>query len=80
MKREKEFNDVKQLIKQLYPLADSGLFDTRNIAGDPMENVFCGKYFQLDICHYWSYFEVFGMNDKEFNELKKYYKSLGDEC
>lgn len=28
------------------------------------------------ICYYYEYFEVFGLTDEEFNELKEYYVEL----
>lgn len=32
---------------------------------------------EIDVCYYYSYFEVFGLSDAEFEELEKYYDSLG---
>ncbi len=76
MTREEEFEKIKELIKKHLGEAECGLFDTRNIAGDRMHNIFNGTYFDLDICYGWCYFEVFGTNAQEFNELKKYYNKL----
>ena len=76
MTREEEFKKIKELIKENYKSGDCGLYDTRNIVGDPMTNIFNGKYFQLDICYYYSYFEVFGTNCEEFEELEELYDSL----
>lgn len=74
--REKEFIKIKSLIKENHEDAACGLFNTRNFAGDNMSTIFTGKYFTLDICYYWRYFEVFGTTEKEFRELKKFYKNL----
>lgn len=74
--REKEFIKIKNLIKENYEDASCGLFNTRNIVGDYMSTIFTGKYFTLDICYYWCYFEVFGTTEEEFKELKEFYKSL----
>lgn len=30
----------------------------------------------IDVCYYYSYFEVFGLTDEEFEELKKFYAYL----
>lgn len=74
--RRKEFIKIRRLIKKNYEYANGGLFNTRNIVNDDMSNIFTGKYFMLDICYHWSYFEVFGTTKKEFKELKEFYKSL----
>lgn len=79
MSREKEFEKVKKLIKENYDDADCGLYDTRNIVGDYMVNIFDGKYFTLDICYYYSYFEVFGATSEEFAILKTIYNNLEKE-
>ena len=74
--REKEFIEIKNLIKENYEDADCGLFNTRNFAGDYMSTIFTGKFFTLDICYHWGYFEIFGTTKKEFKELKEFYKNL----
>lgn len=79
MSREKEFEKIKKLIKENYDDADCGLYDTRNIVGDYMVNIFDGKYFTLDICYNYSYFEVFGTTSEEFEELKKLYRELREK-
>lgn len=79
MNREKEFEKIKKLIKKNYDDADCGLFDTRNIVGDYMVNIFDGKYFTLDICYNYSYFEVFGATSEEFAILKTIYNNLEKE-
>ena len=76
MNREEEFNKVKELIKEYYDVGNCGLFNTRNVVGDMMINLFKGKYFILDICFNYSYFEVFGTTDEEFKELEEYYDRL----
>ena len=77
MTREKKKEKIKKIMKEYIEEAKYGLFNTRNIAGDCMQTLFDGKFFTLDFCYYWSYFEVFGTNKKEFNKLKDYYESIG---
>ena len=79
MKREEEFEKVKELIKKYYNEADCGLYNTRNIVGDSMATIFDGEYFTLDICYNWSYFEIFGTTENEFNELYEIYKKMEGE-
>ena len=79
MTREEEFNIIKNLIKKHIKEADCGLFDIRNCVGDRMLTIFEGEYFILDICYDYSYFEIFGTNDDEFEELENYYKLIQEE-
>lgn len=79
MTREQEFNKVKKLIKKYYEDGHCGLFNTRNVVGDYMATLFDGEYLQLDICYFYSYFEVFGTTKKEWQELDKYYNSLEEK-
>ncbi|MCD7724255.1 MAG: hypothetical protein LUI12_01660 [Clostridiales bacterium] len=76
MTREEEFLKIKELIKQNYKLANCGFFGCQNLLGDPVETIYSGEYFTLDICKYYFYFELFGATDEEFKELDKYYESL----
>lgn len=76
MTREKEFKKIKEIIKENIKDADCGLFFARNIAGDPMINLFVGKFFIINICRCYSYYEVFGCNSKETSELKDYYAKI----
>lgn len=73
MNRAEEFEKVKQIIKDLSPQADCGLFNGR-WCGDLMENIFSGEYYKVDICHKYKYFEVFGTTDEEWTELEKFYE------
>ena len=67
---------AKEIIKEWYRFARCGIYDTRNIAGDIMDTLYEDEGLTIDICHYYSYFEVFGLGDEEFEELKEYYNSL----
>lgn len=76
MSREQEFQHIKEIIKDYYSAGDCGLYNTRNLVGDLMITIFNGKYFTLDLCYYYSYFEIFGTTKEEFEELKKFYERL----
>lgn len=67
---------AKEIIKEHYSDADCGIFDSRNIVGDVMETIYNGNGLTIDICYEYSYFEVFGLSDTEFEELEQYYYSL----
>lgn len=72
---------AKQIVKENAHFGDCGIFDTRNIAGDRMMNLYAGSDgLMIDVCIVWGYFEVFGLTREEFAELKKYYKTLPAVC
>lgn len=68
---------AKEIVKENYRYADCGLFNTRNILGDRMVTIYKGEGLTVDICFYYSYFEVFGLSNADFKELERYYNSLG---
>lgn len=77
--RKKEFNQIKEIIKEWFEYGNCGLFNSRNLIGDHMSTLFDGEYFTLDICYRYSYFEVFGITQEEYAELLKHYKTLGNQ-
>jgi len=70
---------AKDIIKGFYFLADCGIYNTRNIMGDPMTTIYENNGLIIDICYEWSYFEVFGLSKTDFNELEKFYNTLEKE-
>lgn len=77
MTRKEELEKVKEIIKVTIDDYSCGLYSTRNVVGDCMETMFNGKYFTLDACYNWSYYELFGTTEDEFKEIKDYYNKLG---
>lgn len=73
---ERKLDIAKQIIKEYYDEACCGIYDSRNIAGDPMNSIYDDGELSIDICYYWSYFEVFGLSNGDFTELQKFYDSL----
>lgn len=77
--RQQLIEAAKKVIKENYIFADCGLFDCRNIVGDPMTTIYSENGLTIDICYKYSYFEVFGLDDDEFEELNKFYNELDKE-
>ena len=73
---DKEFEEVKKIIKEHFNEAPCGLFFCRNIAGDEMTNLYYKNGIQIDICYNYQYFEVFGLDLIQQIVLKKYYDFL----
>jgi len=67
---------AKDIIKENYEDAECGIFNSRNMVGDPMVNLYNANSLCIDICYNYAYFEVFGLSDKEFHELEKFYNDL----
>lgn len=67
---------AKEIIKNNYNSANCGIYNTRNIVGDLMYTIYDEDGLTIDICYSYSYFEVFGLTDKEFKELEEYYCAL----
>ena len=64
---------AKEIIDKYSSIADCGLFDSRNLVGDPMTTVYSANGLTIDVCYSYSYFEVFGLSDEEFKQLGEYY-------
>lgn len=72
---------AKEVIKDNYKDAECGIFCTRNIVKDPMDNLYEDEELTIDICYPYEYFEVFGLSKDEFDELAMFYEDLvgGDD-
>lgn len=67
---------AKSVIGIFYKMAECGLFFSRNIVGDRMDNIYDDGEIRIDICLNYEYFEVFGLTIDEQEELTEYYKAL----
>ena len=73
---ERKLDIAKRIIKEHLSDADCGIFNCRNNVGDNMTNIYDDGELFIDICYYWSYFEVFGLSDADFIELEKFYDEV----
>ena len=74
--RSTEFQEVKDTIRENIDDARCGLYFTRNVMGDPMQTIYIGKIFTVEICRSYDYFEVFGCTRKEEDILTDYYEVI----
>jgi hypothetical protein len=72
----KPLDTAKKIILEHYEDYDLGIFDTPNVAGDPMDTIYEDDSIIILGCHHYSYFEVFGLSGDDFDRLEKYYNSL----
>ena len=70
---------AKIIISERISSADLGIFNSRNIFGDPTTTVYRGNHLTIDICYPYAYFEVFGLSEKEFEELVDFYEIKREE-
>lgn len=77
MNKERPLDTAKRIIKEHYKEYDCGIFDCRNFVGDPMSTIYKDDSIEILGCYYYSYFEVFGLSDEDFERLEEYYDSLG---
>jgi len=71
---------AKEVVRDNWERLDCGIFDTRNVVGDPMETIYeDDDGLVIDACWGYAYFEVFGLTDEEFEALRDYYNELREE-
>lgn len=58
---------LKKFLQKFYP--NYQVFNTRNLAGDAMYNVYTEDGIQVDECFEWGYIEIFGLAEEEFKSL-----------
>ena len=68
------FEKAKSIISEHFEEGSSGLFNTRNWVGDPMETIYEDEDVCVDVCRWNSYFEVFGLSESAFEELLDWYE------
>lgn len=68
--------EIKKIIKANITDAMLGIFFNRNSVGDVTSTIYKNGEVQVDICHEWDYFEVFGLTEEEQEEIDNYYQKL----
>ena len=72
----KKLEIAKKVIAEYIFQAMHGIFDTANIIGDEMDTIFDEDGLVIKICYYYEYFEVFGLSEADFRELKRFYHAM----
>jgi len=73
---ESKLDIAKKIIEEQYEYYRCGIFNSRNTVGDHMYTIYDENGLSIDVCDDYMYFEVFGLSQKEFNELKNFYTKL----
>ena len=58
---------LKKFLQENYPNIQA--FNSNNVSGDFMINVYDEDEIEVDYCDDWEYIEIFGLTDKEFDKL-----------
>jgi hypothetical protein len=73
---ENKLDVVKRIIKSNRVEANSGIYFTTNTAGDVVTTLYKDKDIDIEICYECGYFEVYGLNKSEQEEIERFYKSM----
>lgn len=67
----KEIEDMLTWIKEHKDEVpyECGIFSTPNVVGDPIDVIYDKDSIEIDACYAWSYIEIFGLTDEEFEEV-----------
>ena len=71
---------AKEIIKEKFKFGECGIFNTPNWIGDEVSLIYEDEKLEIYLCYKNEYFEVLGLSEGEFEELEKYYESLGGDC
>lgn len=65
-----KMNKIKKFLKNIF---DNGIqaFDTRNIVGDYIINIYNEDGVSIDYAPGYEYIEIFGLTDEEYQELEE---------
>ena len=67
---------LKRFLNNNYPHIQA--FNTRNLVGDSMKTVYDDDGIIVDYCEYWGYIEIFGLTEKQFDDLLDENSFLGE--
>lgn len=62
-----KIDKLKKFLQENYP--NEQAFNTKNIVGDSMVTVYNEDGIIVDYCYYYSYIEIFGLTEEEFEDL-----------
>lgn len=76
---DKKYNlqDVKDFLERKFSYGVQ-CYDSRNTAGNPMENVYEKDGVTIDYCPGWDYIEIFGLKTNDFDDIKAFLTSLNE--
>ena len=71
MERRRE--NLIAFLKEKFPKGIQ-MFDTRNICGDTMVNIYEEDGICVDYCFFWGYIEIFGLTEEEFEKVERTFR------
>ncbi len=70
---------VKEVIKNNIEDALCGIYNNRIHTGAKTEIIYDEAGVRIEMCRYYGFFEVFGLTDKEFTDIKAFYRGSAME-
>ena len=67
-----EFVELLRFLQKEFPKGIQTFF-TRNLVGDPMDNIYNKGGILVDLCPDWGYIEIFGLKEEEKDFLKRHF-------
>jgi len=61
--------DIIEFLQKEFDGRKIQMFDSRNVVGDRMCNIYRKGNVSIDYCPGWDYIEIFGLTGKEFNTV-----------
>ena len=66
-----KLSDVLRFLKKHKYMIDGGMYDSKNIVGDEMDVVYEKEGVYIEYAPYYSYVEIFGLREGDFEKLYK---------
>ena len=67
---------VKEVIKNNIEDALCGIYNYHTVSSCPVKTIYNEDDVSVKLCTFWGYFEVLGLTNKEFAEVKLFYIGL----
>lgn len=67
---------VKEVIKNNIEDAFCGIYNYHNVSSAPLKTIYNEDGISVKLCNFWGYFEVLGLTNKEFADVKSFYRGL----
>ena len=73
-----DYELAKTVLKAQLDYAGEELYDSDNIAGDPVETLFDNGRFHINLCADYGYFDVVGLSSDDFAHLKMWWNVVSN--
>lgn len=75
----KKVEELIRFLETRFRVGKIQMFDTRNIVGDLMQNIYYKDGIVVDYCSGWHYIEIFGLTYEEFEYVNEKINSRSEK-